>query len=82
MAGDILTFALNDNIKVIKISRIGVRRGPSLEAQTLYQDISPANQLEKFDDHLNIKIGEREAGSGRPTKRQRRDIDELMARGY
>ena len=40
--GTVLTFALNDRIRVLKILYPGTRRGPASEAQTLYEDLSPA----------------------------------------
>ena len=39
--GDVLTFAMGDDIRVIQIDGIGTRRGPAPEAQALYSDLSP-----------------------------------------
>lgn len=41
-AGDVLTFPLGHRIRVIRILSLGVRRGPSPEAQTLFLDLDPA----------------------------------------
>ena len=38
-AGDVLTFAQADQIRVIRILSLGTRRGPAPEAQTLYADL-------------------------------------------
>lgn len=39
--GMVLTFALNERIRVLKVLDAGTRRGPASEAQTLYEDLSP-----------------------------------------
>ena len=38
--GDILTFAVHGRVRIIRVSHIGVRRGPASEAQTLFEDMS------------------------------------------
>ena len=40
-AGDVLTFPQALKIRVIKIVELGSRRGPALEARTLYADLCP-----------------------------------------
>ena len=39
--GAVLTFALHDRIRVLKVRDAGTRRGPASEAQALYEDLSP-----------------------------------------
>ena len=39
--GMVLTFALHERIRVLKVLDAGTRRGPASEAQTLYEDLSP-----------------------------------------
>jgi ribosome-associated heat shock protein Hsp15 len=77
---DILTFSIGCSIKVIKILKLGVRRGPAPEARALYEDLSPPISLNKEDHKFSPYVGRRELGSGRPTKQQRRAIDKLMAK--
>ncbi len=70
---DVLTFALGRRIRVIKVRAPGARRGPAPEAQLLYEDLSPPTaERAKVISH---SPGQREEGSGRPTKRQRRALD-------
>ena len=38
-AGDVLTFAQGDRIRVVRVRAPGARRGPAPEAQTLYDDL-------------------------------------------
>ncbi len=42
-AGDVLTIALDQTIRVLKVRAPGERRGPYSEAQTLYEDLSEGN---------------------------------------
>jgi ribosome-associated heat shock protein Hsp15 len=77
---DVLTFSIVNNIKIIRILKLGVRRGPSPEARALYEDISPPSILNKEDYKFQVVIGKREIGSGRPTKNQRRATDKLIAK--
>jgi ribosome-associated heat shock protein Hsp15 len=39
--GDVLTIALERTVRVYRIKGLGERRGPAVEAQTLYEDLSP-----------------------------------------
>lgn len=73
--GDDLTITLERKILIYKILLLGERRGPAPEAQLLYQDNSPA--MPAKDDLTNVTTGLRDAGSGRPTKRERRLTDKL-----
>lgn len=74
--GDVITSRMTRTIKVLKVVAIGTRRGPAPEAQRLYEDLTPP---EPRNEGKEEKVGwaERAAGSGRPTKRERRQIDEF-----
>ncbi|MEE2745651.1 MAG: RNA-binding S4 domain-containing protein [Pseudomonadota bacterium] len=77
--GDVLTFPLNRDIRVIRIQQLSGRRGPSKEAQTLYEDLNPPrseHQVGGLGRHLPFE--QRKKGSGRPTKSNRRAVDRLM----
>jgi len=77
--GDVLTFSVGPNIRVIKIIKLGNRRGPAKEAQALYEDLQPMDQIaKKIDSTLAPEPAKRERGSGRPTKVQRRAIERFM----
>ena len=64
VAGDVLTFAQEKRVRVIKVVAVGTRRGPSSEAKLLYEDLNSSQECNvstpKFD------------GKGRPTKKDRR----------
>ncbi|WP_422371711.1 RNA-binding S4 domain-containing protein [Hoeflea sp.] len=71
--GDVLTISLERRILVLRILGCGQRRGPAPEAQMLYEDLTPPPVA--ADKTVPGKPAEREPGSGRPTKRDRRKID-------
>ncbi|KQZ96049.1 RNA-binding protein [Mesorhizobium sp. Root157] len=73
--GDVLTITLDRRILVWKVLDTGSRRGPSDEARKLYEDLSPAPApLSGAPDAL---ASLRDIGSGRPTKKERRQTDRL-----
>ena len=72
--GDVLTITLERRILVLRIAGCGHRRGPAPEAQMLYEDITPKPAK---PGEAKVIAAQREPGSGRPTKRDRRKIDEF-----
>ena len=76
--GDVLTITLERRILILKVVQPGTRRGPAEEARTLYEDLTPAPP-EKDDPTVTSAPAHREAGSGRPTKRERRAIDRFLS---
>lgn len=74
--GDVLTITLDRRILVYKVVDAGKRRGPADEARTLYEDMSPP-PAPKGEAPANAMPPLRNAGSGRPTKRERRETDKL-----
>jgi len=77
--GDVLTFPKAGHIRVIRVEAIGTRRGPASEAATLYTDLSPPEAASATDQAP--ESAQRETGAGRPTKRDRREIDALRRSG-
>jgi ribosome-associated heat shock protein Hsp15 len=43
--GDVLTFPQGTRIRVVRILALGLRRGPSTEAQALYVDLEPQSGM-------------------------------------
>ena len=80
---DVLTFPQGSFIRVVKVLFLADRRGPSPEAQLLFEDLSPIEkqQADKRDSaEFQGSMSNRERGGGRPTKDNRRAIDRLMRR--
>jgi len=71
--GDVLTVGLERRVLVLKVLDLGSRRGPYEEARKLYEDLSPPPPPRQAAPPP--PPGQREAGAGRPTKRDRRKID-------
>lgn len=69
---DVITFPLNDDVRVIKVLELGTRRGPAPEAQALYEDLDPPKPKEK-----NLATAPKFERGGRPTKKDRREMSQL-----
>lgn len=74
--GDVLTITVGPRLKILKVVALGLRRGPPSEAQALYEDLSPPPPPREARPET-VLDETREAGSGRPTKRDRRQTDWL-----
>lgn len=72
--GDVITLAIHEQIKVLKVIACGVRRGPATEARELYEDMSPP-PVPRLHKPKILPAALREKGAGRPTKRDRRRIE-------
>ena len=72
---DVLTFPQGRNIRVVRIQELGHRRGPATEARALYEDLAPPDKKKKMKSENSVAL--RDAGSGRPTKAERRAIDRM-----
>jgi ribosome-associated heat shock protein Hsp15 len=87
---DVLTVVLSRRVRLFKVLGLGVRRGPSATARTLYEELTvrpdPLKRLVQSSSQLTgwqeneIGPGRRVPGSGRPTKKERRDIDQLSGK--
>ena len=77
---DVLTFPRGHHVRVVKILGLGQRRGPAAEASFLYDDLSPQLSSDKLSLDGPLVAGQRDLGSGRPTKRERRAVDRLQDR--
>ena len=79
--GDVLTMTLDRRILVYRVLDPGTRRGPAEEARKLYEDLSP-KPVPRDEAAPDAIPALREAGSGRPTKKQRRETDRLRDEGH
>jgi ribosome-associated heat shock protein Hsp15 len=74
-AGDAVTIALDRSVRVLRVTGFAERRGSADDARVTYEDLSPAPARVAAEP----PVAEREPGSGRPTKRDRRAIDRLTS---
>ena len=75
--GDRIELSLERRDIVLVVRLPGTRRGPFEEARLLYEDLTPlpdeAKRLTPYEQAI------RAPGAGRPTKKERRAIDRLIA---
>ena len=73
--GDVLVLSLDRHDMVVKVLQPGERRGPYEEARLLYSDMTPPPPPR--EERSLFEQATRERGTGRPTKRERRETDRL-----
>ncbi len=83
--GDVITATIARRVRVLKVLALGKRRGPASEAQQLYEELTPVvvaphSPMVASTGNLGPS-GSREPGAGRPTKRDRRQMDKLRGDG-
>ncbi|MGF9565830.1 RNA-binding S4 domain-containing protein [Neorhizobium sp. JUb45] len=75
-AGDKVELSLERRDLILVVRSAGERRGPFEEARQLYEDLTPPREetarLNAFEQ------AQRTPGSGRPTKKERRETDRLF----
>ena len=79
--GDVVTVNARGHIRVLKVLAAGERRGPPTEARKLFEELTepPAPRPTSPADGAAQPSGQRASGSGRPTKRDRRQLDRLTS---
>jgi ribosome-associated heat shock protein Hsp15 len=73
-AGDVVTIALDVRVRVLKVTGFAPRRGDAAAGQALYEDLAPPGSGAPVTDDRRPPPADRERGSGRPTKQERRAI--------
>ena len=75
-AGDVVTVALDRTVRIMKVMGFCDRRGGADAARVLYEDLAAAGAAASATDPAAV-AATREPGSGRPTKRERRELARL-----
>jgi ribosome-associated heat shock protein Hsp15 len=75
--GEIYQVSKGVERKVLKVSGLLESRVDAKKAIDFYEDITPVEQTLAFKSMFHAPILKRNRGTGRPTKRDRREIDEL-----
>jgi ribosome-associated heat shock protein Hsp15 len=75
-SGDVVTVALDRHVRVLKVKGYAERRGSADMARLLFEDLTPPSPPQD----RTPPVAMREEGAGRPTKRERREIDRLHGR--
>jgi len=69
--GDVVEFLLDDRFRQVVVTALPQTNVSKEVARTMYVDETPKQEVDIF------RTGLRERGSGRPTKRERREIERL-----
>jgi ribosome-associated heat shock protein Hsp15 len=72
--GDVVTIGLDRRVRMLKVAGYAERRGSAEVARALFEDLTSGLPPAPAE----ASAGERSPGSGRPTKRERRNIDRLQ----
>jgi ribosome-associated heat shock protein Hsp15 len=75
--GEIYQVSKGIERKVLKITGLLENRTDAKTAVNYYEDLTPVEQTHAFKSVFNAPILKRDRGAGRPTKRDRREIDDL-----
>ena len=73
---DVVTVALDRVVRVMTVTGFAERRGDADAARLLFEDLTPISPAKAAEP----VTAERDAGSGRPTKQERRALDRLLGR--
>jgi ribosome-associated heat shock protein Hsp15 len=72
--GDEIRARVNDTTRIVEVVRVIPRRVGAVDAATCFIDRTPAPPPESA-----IPVARRDRGAGRPTKRERRVLDDFRA---
>jgi ribosome-associated heat shock protein Hsp15 len=79
-AGDIISIRHHGYTRTIKVIQILEKRVGAALVEKFYEDITPEEEIIKKDMIRLNKNEMRERGSGRPTKKERRIIDNIKGK--
>lgn len=64
--------------RIIRVTGLLERRVDAKTAVTFYEDLTPVEETVKYKSMFHSPFLERDRGTGRPTKKDRREIDDLQ----
>jgi ribosome-associated heat shock protein Hsp15 len=77
--GDVYEVKTENKRWRIQVTALLFKRVQYAEAVNFYQDITPAEELERLQfQAASFSTGKRQSKIGRPTKKQRRELDDFM----
>jgi ribosome-associated heat shock protein Hsp15 len=80
--GEIISIKQPPIVRQYWVKNLAVKRVSAVLARELVEEITPAGDLEKLaqarHDPLSVIFAAREKGSGRPTKKERRNLEEML----
>jgi ribosome-associated heat shock protein Hsp15 len=75
--GDIITVQTPDVVRTIQVKMLVTNRVSAKLVEGLIDDLTPQQEYERVELLREFKAERRQRGTGRPTKKDRREIDEL-----
>jgi len=75
--GDIIEFKVGQLNKKIKVTQLIKNRVNATLAVQNYEDLTSPEEYERISFIHQMKSGDRDRGTGRPSKKDRRDLDKL-----
>ena len=81
-SGEIVQIKQPPIVRLYQVKKLAIKRVSATLARELVEEITPAGELEKLAlarrDPLGLVFAGRERGSGRPTKKERRELEKLQ----
>ena len=77
--GEVFSVQKGVERKVIQVLGLLPRRGDAKTAVLFYEDITPLEETLAYKSEFQAPILKRDRGAGRPTKKDRREIDNLKS---
>ena len=77
--GDLLDIRIGQSRHEVEVRALSNKRGPALEAQKLYHE-TDASRTQREALAAQLRAQPQPAFKGRPTKRERRQIEQFMTR--
>ena len=75
--GEVFQISKSIEKKTIKVLELITSRVDSKKAVLAYQDLTPPEETAKYKSMFQSPLLQRDRGAGRPTKKDRREIDDL-----
>lgn len=76
--GEVYTVQKGSDRKIIQVVGLLERRVDAKTAVNFYNDITPVEETQAYKSMFHTSNLSRDKGTGRPTKRDRREIDDLQ----
>ncbi len=77
--GDVYHIQKDQQKKVVKVLELLEKRLDASSVQKYFEDLSPKDDAPKFHSVFTTPVLKRDRGTGRPTKKERREIDNIQS---
>ncbi len=77
--GDVFHIQKDHLKKIVKVTALLEKRVDASTAVKFYEDLSPVDDTPRHFSVFSVPVLKRDRGTGRPTKKDRREIDEIQS---